>query len=151
MSTIPTLSDRCPRCGGAFHCGTNDAQPCACCNLELTDAHRAALRAAYSDCLCVSCLQAIASGAQVQLGPAIVHNAAAHRFETTVDGLLCVASYRRDGDTVDFNHTGVPRQLEGRGIAAALVREALAWAQAEGLQVEASCSYVAVYRRRHGG
>lgn len=144
-----TESDRCPRCGGAFHCGARDAQPCACFNLELTDTQRAALRAAYSDCLCLNCLQAIAAGAPVKPGPVIVHNAAAHRFETTVDGLLCVASYHRDGNTVDFNHTGVPHQLEGRGIAAALVREALAWARGEGLQVRASCSYVAVYLRRH--
>lgn len=79
----------------------------------------------------------------------IHHNLAAQRFETTVDGLLCVASYHRAGDVLDMNHTGVPRALEGRGIAAALVAEALAWAAAEGLKVRPSCSYVRVYMRRH--
>lgn len=79
----------------------------------------------------------------------VVHNTAAARFEATVDGLLCVASYRRSGDLVDFHHTGVPRALEGRGIAAALVHEALTWAATAGLAVRPSCSYVRVFLRRH--
>lgn len=79
----------------------------------------------------------------------VIHNEPAARFEATVDGLLCVASYRRSPGVVDMNHTGVPRVLEGRGIAAALVREALAWAAAEGLKVRPSCSYVRVYMQRH--
>jgi len=79
----------------------------------------------------------------------VIHNEPAARFEATVDGLLCVASYRRSPGVVDLNHTGVPRALEGRGIAAALVREALTWAATEGLAVRPSCSYVRVYMRRH--
>lgn len=79
----------------------------------------------------------------------VIHNAVANRFEATVDGLLCVASYRRTGDLVDFHHTGVPRALEGRGIAAALVREALTWAATQGLTVRPSCSYVRVFLQRH--
>ena len=79
----------------------------------------------------------------------VTHNEAAARFEATVDGQLCVAAYRRSPGMVDFHHTGVPRALEGRGIAAALVREALAWAQAEGLKVQPSCSYVRVRMQRH--
>ena len=80
---------------------------------------------------------------------AVVHNAAAARFEATVDGLLCVAAYRRSPGAVDFHHTGVPQALEGRGIAAALVKAALSWAQTEGLKAQASCSYVRVYMQRH--
>ena len=48
-----------------------------------------------------------------------------------------------------MTHTGVPAALEGRGIAAALVKEALTWAQAQGLKVDPICSYVRVYIRRH--
>jgi hypothetical protein len=80
---------------------------------------------------------------------AIVHNTAASRFETTVDGLTCVAAYHRSGDVIDMGHTGVPRALEGRGIAAALVKAALAWVSAEGLKVRPSCSYVRAYMARH--
>ena len=40
-------SDRCPRCGGGFHCGANDAAPCACTALQLDAAALAELRARY--------------------------------------------------------------------------------------------------------
>ena len=79
----------------------------------------------------------------------VTHNAAAARFEAVVDGLLCVVAYRRSPGVVDFHHTGVPPALEGRGIAAALVHQALTWAAAEGLAVRPSCSYVRVYLQRH--
>ena len=79
----------------------------------------------------------------------IVHNEARQRFEAEVDGRLCLCAYRRDGDVVAFTHTEVPPSLQGRGLAAALVREALAWAAAHGLQVRPLCSYVAAYLRRH--
>jgi Cysteine-rich CWC len=47
---------RCPRCGGGFHCGINDAQPCACTTLALAPATLAALRERFKGCLCLRCL-----------------------------------------------------------------------------------------------
>ena len=79
----------------------------------------------------------------------VTHNEAKQRFETTVEGQLCVADYQRRGDVVWMTHTGVPQAVGGRGIAAELVRVALEWAREQGLKVEPSCSYVAVYMRRH--
>ena len=79
----------------------------------------------------------------------VIHNAAASRFEAAVEGRLCVADYRLRGGVMVMQHTFVPAALRGRGIAAALVRTALAHAQAQGLKVEATCSYVADYLRRH--
>ena len=46
------------------------------------------------------------------------HNPAALRFEAVVDGRLCRADYRMDGDIMLVVHTEVPPALEGRGIAA---------------------------------
>jgi predicted GNAT family acetyltransferase len=79
----------------------------------------------------------------------IAHNPARQRFEATVDGHLCVADYQLRGNVLWMTHTGVPPAVGGRGIAAELVRVALAWADAQGFKVEPSCSYVAVYMRRH--
>jgi predicted GNAT family acetyltransferase len=79
----------------------------------------------------------------------IVHHPHIGRFEATVEGLPCEADYCLDGRIMRMTHTGVPRQLEGRGIAAALVHEALGWARAQGYQVDPVCSYVRVYIRRH--
>ena len=81
--------------------------------------------------------------------PFIEHNRAAARFETTVEGRLCVADYRLSGTQMTLHHTYVPPPLEGHGIAAALVAAALAHARAEGLRVRPLCSYVARYMQRH--
>jgi hypothetical protein len=51
---------RCPRCGGDFHCGINDAAPCACTQLRLSEATLSELRSRYHGCLCLRCLQALA-------------------------------------------------------------------------------------------
>ncbi len=80
---------------------------------------------------------------------AIEHNAAANRFETHVDGWLCRCDYRIVEGVVHLIHTEVAPALEGRGIAAALVRAALAWARDQGLPVLPRCSYVRAYMRRH--
>jgi hypothetical protein len=58
---------RCERCGGRFHCGANDAEPCACTRLTLDTDTLARLRETYRGCLCLRCLAALAAGAP--LGP----------------------------------------------------------------------------------
>ncbi len=57
-----TPSDRCPRCGGLFHCGANDSAPCVCSTVRLDAATLAALRERFSGCLCAGCLRAVAAG-----------------------------------------------------------------------------------------
>jgi len=80
---------------------------------------------------------------------AVTHDPARQRFEAIVDGQLCVADYQLRGNVLWMTHTGVPPAVGGRGIAAELVRVALAWADAQGFKVEPACSYVEVYMRRH--
>ena len=82
-------------------------------------------------------------------GPAITHDAAASSFEARVDGGVAECVYRLHGGVMNIVHTEVPPASEGRGIAAALVRAALAHARAHGLRVRPSCSYVRTYMRRH--
>ena len=79
----------------------------------------------------------------------VVHNPAAQRFGATVDGRLSVADYRLRRDVITFTHTGVPLEQRGRGIAAALVGAALAWARGQRLRVVPACSYVARFMQRH--
>ncbi|WP_271008302.1 cysteine-rich CWC family protein [Paucibacter sp. B51] len=54
------LNDRCPRCGGGFHCGAADAH-CDCFDLRLSPALRERLAAMYSSCLCLACLRELAA------------------------------------------------------------------------------------------
>jgi len=59
----PAATDRCPRCGGAFHCGLRDTAPCACAGITLDAALQQRLRGHYSGCLCLPCLRTLAAGA----------------------------------------------------------------------------------------
>lgn len=79
----------------------------------------------------------------------IQHHAEIGRFETIVEGLRCELDYQLAGTLMRITHTGVPAALEGRGIAAALVAHALAWARTQGHQVQPVCSYVQAFIRRH--
>ena len=55
-------SDRCPRCGGGFHCGAGDAAPCACATLQIDAATLTELRTQYyQGCLCLRCLREVAA------------------------------------------------------------------------------------------
>lgn len=79
----------------------------------------------------------------------IAHDPVAGRFEAWVEERRCELDYRMQGSIMLITHTGVPRQLEGRGIAAQLVQHALRWARGQGLRVQPQCSYVSAYMRRH--
>ena len=79
----------------------------------------------------------------------VVNNAAERRFEANLDGLLAVAEYRIDDGVIEFVHTDVPRELEGRGVATLLARTALDYARAEKLAVVARCPFFAAWIRRH--
>ena len=79
----------------------------------------------------------------------ILDNAVAQRFETTVDGQLCVLDYHIHGQTLQLDHAGVPRAVGGRGIAAALTKHALDSARTRGMDVVPNCAYVAAWIRRH--
>jgi predicted GNAT family acetyltransferase len=77
------------------------------------------------------------------------HNVDKHRFEATVDGQLARADYQPHGNVLRVYHTEVPRALEGRGIAAAIVKALLAYARERELRVEPACTYVRSYMQRH--
>lgn len=65
-----TSDDRCPRCGGTFHCGAADPGPCACTAIDLDAALLAELRARYTGCLCLACLrELLAAPGPVALRP----------------------------------------------------------------------------------
>jgi hypothetical protein len=56
--------------------------------------------------------------------------------------------FRPDGALI-IDHTGVPPELEGRGIAAALLAHAIEFARHQGLRLDPRCSYVVAAFRRH--
>ena len=81
--------------------------------------------------------------------PDVHHDPGAHRFHTQVDGHEAELLYSLRDDRMVINHTGVPNQIGGRGVAAALVKAALDHARAQGWRVVPACSYSAAYIERH--
>jgi predicted GNAT family acetyltransferase len=79
----------------------------------------------------------------------IRHDVANRRLEAVVDGAHCVLEYQLEGDVMTINHTGVPPQVGGRGIAGALVARAYEIAASEGWRVVPACSYAAAWAARH--
>ena len=77
------------------------------------------------------------------------HNKAASRYELQVDGRTAVLSYRLAGDVVTFTHTGVPPELEGKGVGSQLIAEALQDVRNQGLKIVPECPFVVAYVRHH--
>jgi len=79
----------------------------------------------------------------------VTRNDAASRFETTVDGQLCVLDYHLRDGVLAIDHTGVPSAVGGRGIAAALTKAAMDTARREGWRVLPNCAYAVAWLARH--
>jgi hypothetical protein len=79
----------------------------------------------------------------------IEHDATRGRFWVDVDGRRNVCDYRMSDHTMVMVHTEVDPDLQGRGIAAALVAAAVEYARAHGFKVRPLCSYVRGWLRRH--
>ena len=80
--------------------------------------------------------------------PKIDHDAANHRFATTVDGVVAHLDYELEAGVLVITHTIVPASIGGRGIAGHLVQAAFDHARGSGLQVRPECSYADVWARR---
>ncbi len=66
------------------------------------------------------------------------------------DGLEAEMTFRKLGaDTIAIDHTYVPQQFRGDGLALKLVERGIADARADGVKVQPVCSYVAAQFRRH--
>ncbi len=79
----------------------------------------------------------------------VIHNTALCRFEVTVGDIVAVLEYSLSGQTMTFVHTGVPAELEGRGIASRLARAGLEYAVRENLHVVPRCPFIRTYIERH--
>ncbi|HHX35036.1 MAG TPA: N-acetyltransferase [Gammaproteobacteria bacterium] len=80
----------------------------------------------------------------------VEHDTQKKCFSAVIDGHQALLEYRAlDEHTIDIYHTFVPGELRGKGIAAVLAKEALAYAKQQDFKVVPSCSYIAVYLERH--
>jgi uncharacterized protein len=77
------------------------------------------------------------------------NNEAEHRFELDVNGMMAVANYRLDGDTISLTHTEVPGELRGNGLGEKLARGALDLIRRDGHRVQAQCPFIAHFIKKN--
>jgi len=72
-----------------------------------------------------------------------------HNFEMMINGHRAFIDYMTKGEKMYLIHTEVPQQLEGLGIAAAMVEKALQFIEDNNLKLVPLCPYVQHYLKRH--
>ncbi|HXE58992.1 MAG TPA: GNAT family N-acetyltransferase [Gemmatimonadales bacterium] len=80
----------------------------------------------------------------------IEHDVGEGRFYTRLPAGEALLAYRPvEAGVLDYYLTFVPAEARGRGIADALVREAVSYARTNGFRIVPSCWYVRVWFDRH--
>lgn len=79
----------------------------------------------------------------------VTDNQAGSRLEFQADGHLAELLYRRHGNRLVLIHTGVPAELEGRGIGGMLVKAAVGRAARDGMTIVPLCPFARGWLQRH--
>ena len=79
----------------------------------------------------------------------LIYNEPARKFELFVDGHKAFIDYKQKGDVVYLIHTEVPKELEGKGVAQALVEKTFKYLETHNLKMVPYCAYIKVFLKRH--
>jgi len=80
----------------------------------------------------------------------VIHEIEKNRFVVYKDGYEAKMTYRRlPNKILSYDHTFVPDELRGNGIAKTIIKTSLAYAKEEGYQVRPLCVFVQKYLNRH--
>ncbi|HEY0090850.1 MAG TPA: GNAT family N-acetyltransferase [Flavobacterium sp.] len=76
-------------------------------------------------------------------------NEESRQFEMDVEGQMAIITYIRQGNIISLNHTEVPKELQGKGVANEIVDKTLNYIKEQNLKVVPSCSFVSAFVARH--
>ena len=79
----------------------------------------------------------------------LIFNEDDQRFEFSSEGQLSFIDFKKINDKIYLIHTEVPQELEGKGIAAAMVEKTLKHIEEHQWKLIPSCSYVQAFVKRH--
>jgi len=79
----------------------------------------------------------------------IINNEPIHNFELFVNDGRAFIDYKQKGDKIFLIHTEVPVEMEGKGVAAAIVEKTLKYIEAHGWKIIPYCAYVKAFLKRH--
>ena len=77
------------------------------------------------------------------------NNSEEKQYELHIDGSVARIEYILAKNKIYLTHTEVPKKLEGKGIASALVKKALEDVERKNLALVPMCPFVAAYIKRH--
>ncbi len=79
----------------------------------------------------------------------VINNVEAHNFELLVNGRKSFIDYQEKGNKLYLLHTEVPKEMEGKGIATALVEKTFHYIEEHQLKIVPLCAYIQFYLKRH--
>ncbi len=79
----------------------------------------------------------------------LIHNEAESQYEYHIEGQLARLVYKNEDGVLHLTNTYVPKELGGRGIAGALVKDVFADIEKKGLKMKPACSYIVNYVEKH--
>lgn len=79
----------------------------------------------------------------------LIHNEAENQYEYHVEGQLARLVYKEEDGVLHLTNTFVPKELGGRGIAGALVKDVMADIEKRSLKMKPACSYIVAYVEKH--
>ena len=79
----------------------------------------------------------------------LIHNPDENQYEYHIEGHLARLVYENEKGVLHLTHTFVPKELGGRGIAGALVKDVFADIEKKNLKMKPACSYIVSYVEKH--
>lgn len=79
----------------------------------------------------------------------VVKNDETQQFELTVDGYIAFIEFREKPSHISLIHTESPPELEGRGVATALIEKTLAYLEANNYKLLPLCPLVFAYIKKN--
>jgi len=79
----------------------------------------------------------------------VANNEAAHNFEMIVNGQRSFIDYKQKDNKMYLIHTEVPAELQGQGVAEAMVTKTFEYMEQHKLILVPLCTYIQAFLRRH--
>ena len=79
----------------------------------------------------------------------VIDNKEEKRFEAEIDGRKCIIEYTVMPGVLSLNHTEVPKEFAGRGVASEMTEKVLLQIELRGLKVIPVCPFIKRYIDKH--
>ena len=79
----------------------------------------------------------------------VIDNKETNRFEAEVDGHKAFIEYSVQPGILSLNHTEVPKELSGQGLASEMTEKVLLQIELRGLKVIPVCPFIKKYLDKH--